>query len=75
VDGHYVEAVEFWARKPSVPIEAASFGHTRSMDIRNIFDALEKSEDRLKAIGQEVIEEIHAAIGSVQVEDAKTMKR
>jgi Mg2+ and Co2+ transporter CorA len=45
------------------------------MDIRDLPDSLEKMERRVAALTASVNQEIQVVIGSVQVEDAKTMKR
>jgi Mg2+ and Co2+ transporter CorA len=51
------------------------FRHTQSMDIRNLPDSFEKMEERVSAMTRAINQEIQVVIGSVQVEDAKTMKR
>jgi membrane protein YqaA with SNARE-associated domain len=45
------------------------------MDVRNLFDSTEKLEGRVGALSQAINDEIQVVIGSVQVEDARTMKR
>jgi hypothetical protein len=74
VDGSIVNAYQFWSQKPSVAT-AALLRHAQSLDIRNLPDSLERLESRINAVMKTINEEIQVVIGSVQVEDAKTMKR
>jgi membrane protein YqaA with SNARE-associated domain len=74
VDGKPISADDFWLQKPIAPT-APIFGHARSMDVRNLFDSIEKLEGRVGALSQAINDEIQVVIGSVQVEDARTMKR
>lgn len=64
----------FWSqeRAKSAPVV---FGRAQTMDIRNLPETLKGLEDWIHAMAQTVNEEIQVVIGSVQVEDAKTMKR
>jgi Mg2+ and Co2+ transporter CorA len=75
VAGRIVEAEQFWSQKPSAPAMAAFFRHAQAMDIRDLPDSLEMMERRVAALTAAVNQEIHVVIGSVQVEDARTMKR
>jgi hypothetical protein len=75
VAGQIVEAEQFWSQKPSAPAMAAFFRHAQAMDIRDLPDSLEMMERRVAALTAAVNQEIQVVIGSVQVEDARTMKR
>jgi hypothetical protein len=74
VDGSIVDAYQFWSQKPSVATAALS-SHAQSIDIRHLPDTLERLEGRINTMMQTMNEEIQVVIGSVQVEDAKTMKK
>lgn len=74
VNGKIVSADEFWSGRPGAPTTAI-FRHAQSMDIRNLPDSFEKMEARVSAMTRAINQEIQVVIGSVQVEDAKTMKR
>jgi len=74
VNGNIVSADEFWSGRPSAPTTAI-FRHAQSMDIRNLPDSFDKMEERVSAMTRAINQEIQVVIGSVQVEDAKTMKR
>lgn len=74
VDGQSVAAEEFWSGKPNVSTTVI-FRDAQSMDIRHLPDSLEKMEQRVAILTRAVNQEIQVVIGSVQVEDAKTMKR
>jgi len=65
---------EFWLQERSKPAPVI-FGRAQSMDIKNLLETLEKLEQRINAMTKTVNEEIQVVIGSVQIEDAKTMKR
>jgi Mg2+ and Co2+ transporter CorA len=74
VNGRLVNADEFWSSRAGAPTTSI-FGHAQSMDIRNLLDSFEKMEEKIGAITHAINQEIQVVIGSVQVEDAKTMKR
>jgi Mg2+ and Co2+ transporter CorA len=74
VDGQSLSADKFWSQKSSATV-APFPGYARSMDIKNFFDAMERLEGKIDALSQAINEEIQIVIGSVQVEDAQTMKR
>jgi Mg2+ and Co2+ transporter CorA len=74
VNGRVLNADEFWSGRPSAP-DTVIFRHAQSMDIRNLPDSFEKLEERVSAMTRAINQEIQVVIGSVQVEDAKTMKR
>lgn len=65
---------EFWLQERTKPAPVI-FGRAPSMDIKNLPETLEKLEQHINAMTQTVNEEIQVVIGSVQIEDAKTMKR
>lgn len=74
VNGRLITADEFWSSRAGAPT-TATFRHAQAMDIRNLPDSFEKMEERISAITRAINQEIQVVIGSVQVEDAKTMKR
>lgn len=65
---------KFWLQERTKPAPVI-FGRAQSMDIKNLPETLEKLEQKINAMTQTVNEEIQVVIGSVQIEDAKTMKR
>ena len=65
---------DFWLQERTKPAPVI-FGRAQSMDIKNLPETLEKLEQHINAMTQTVNEEIQVVIGSVQIEDAKTMKR
>jgi hypothetical protein len=77
VDGCNLSADQFWSEKPSEPATAFSFRHaqTQTMDLRDLPDSLQRMERRVAALTAAVNQEIQVVIGSVQVADAKAMKR
>jgi len=74
VNGQSIDADVFWSGKSEAPA-AAIYRHAQSMDIRNLPNAFEKMEERVGSMTRAINQEIQVVIGSVQVEDAKTMKR
>lgn len=74
VNGRLTNADEFWSSRAGAPATAV-FRHAQSMDIRNLPDSFEKMEEKINALTRAINQEIQVVIGSVQVEDAKTMKR
>lgn len=74
VDGKIVSADEFWSQKPDA-CTRTFFARAQSMDIRALPETFQKMEDRFNAMTRIINQEIQVVIGSVQVEDAKTMKR
>jgi hypothetical protein len=74
VNGRIITADEFWSSRAGAP-STAIFRHAQSMDIRNLPDSFDKMEGKLSAMTRAINQEIQVVIGSVQVEDAKTMKR
>jgi hypothetical protein len=74
VNGKIMTSDEFWSRRPGAPTTTI-FRHAQSMDIRNLPDSFEKMEEKTSVITRAINQEIQVVIGSVQVEDAKTMKR
>jgi Mg2+ and Co2+ transporter CorA len=50
-------------------------GRAKSIDVRDIPDLLKELEGRISTMTQTVNEEIQIVVGSVQVEDARIMKR
>lgn len=65
---------DFWLQERTKPAPVI-FGRAQSMDIKNLPETLQKLEQHINAMTQTVNEEIQVVIGSVQIEDAKTMKR
>lgn len=74
VNGRVITADEFWSSKPGATTTAI-FRHAQSMDVRNLPDSFQNMEQRMSAMTLAINQEIQVVIGSVQVEDAKTMKR
>lgn len=74
VNGRIITADEFWSSRAGAP-STAILRHAQSMDIRNLPASFEKMEEKLGAMTRAINQEIQVVIGSVQVEDAKTMKR
>jgi len=74
VNGKVVSADQFWSGRSGAPTMAV-FRHAQSMDIRNLPDSFERMGERVSAITRAINQEIQVVIGSVQVEDAKSMKR
>jgi hypothetical protein len=73
-NGRMISADEFWSSRAGAP-STAIFRHAQSMDVRNLPYSFEKMEEKLSAMTRAINQEIQVVIGSVQVEDAKTMKR
>lgn len=69
-----VRPARFWGDRP-IPPSSLAFGRTQPVNISNFPDILTGLEARVNAMTQTVNEEIQVVIGSVQVEDAKIMKR
>jgi Mg2+ and Co2+ transporter CorA len=74
VNGRVITADEFWSGRPGATTTAI-FRHAQSMDIRNLPDSFQNMEQRMSAMTLAINQEIQVVIGSVQVDDAKTMKR
>jgi Mg2+ and Co2+ transporter CorA len=74
VNGKTISADEFWSGRPGAT-STAIFRRAQAMDMRNLHDSFEKMEERVSAMTRAINQEIQVVIGSVQVEDAKTMKR
>jgi membrane protein YqaA with SNARE-associated domain len=74
INGRLINADEFWSSRSGAPTTAV-FRHAQSMDIRNLPDTFEKMEEKIVNKTRAINQEIQVVIGSVQVEDAKTMKR
>jgi Mg2+ and Co2+ transporter CorA len=74
VNGRVLNADDFWSGRSSAP-DTVILRHAQSMDIRNLPDSFEKMEERVSAMTRAINQELQVVIGSVQVEDAKTMKR
>lgn len=74
VNGRIISADEFWSSRPGAPTTAI-FRRAQSMDVRNLPDSFQNMEQRMSAMTLAINQEIQVVIGSVQVEDAKTMKR
>lgn len=74
VNGRIISADEFWSSRPGAPTTSI-FRRAQSMDVRNLPDSFQSMEQRMSAMTLAINQEIQVVIGSVQVEDAKTMKR
>jgi Mg2+ and Co2+ transporter CorA len=74
VGGETVSAEGFWAQKPNAP-NRAIYGRPQVMDIRRLSDSFDKFKKMIDEMTITITEEMQMVIGSVQVEDAKTMKR
>ena len=74
VDGQHVSAARFWSERRSQAV-AIDTVKAKSIDIRDIPDLLKQLEDRLGSLIRTVNEEIQMVIGSVQIEDARVMRR
>lgn len=74
VDGDVVDMEQFWSQKPSVTTKM-TFGRAQAMDVRDLPDTLGRFAEMINAMTPTINEEIQMLIGSVQIEDAKTMKR
>jgi Mg2+ and Co2+ transporter CorA len=74
VDGRALSAEEFWSEKREAPM-VEKLGRAKSIDVRDIPDLLKELEGRISTMTQTVNEEIQIVVGSVQVEDARIMKR
>lgn len=70
-----IAQAKFWEDKDSALPTPLIFGQTQPGDVKNLLDMLKDLEGRVNATTQTVNEEIQVVIGSVQVEDAKIMKR
>lgn len=64
----------FWSQERAKPAPVV-FGRAQTMDVKNLPETLKGLEDRIHSMTQTVNEEIQVVIGSVQIEDAKTVKR
>ena len=74
VDKVSVSVDDFWSQDRSKPAPVV-FGRAQFMDMRNLPESMETLENRINAMTQAINEEIQVVIGSVQIEDADTMKR
>jgi Mg2+ and Co2+ transporter CorA len=74
VGGKRVNAEAFWSEERARP-QAVRVIKTRSIDIRDLPTLLEELLERIETTTRAVNEEIQMAIGSVQVEDARVMRR
>ena len=74
VGGKKVSAEAFWSEDRPRP-KAVGVVKARSMDIRDLPKALEELLTKIETITRAVNEEIQMVIGSVQVEDARVMRR
>ena len=77
VDGKDLSAEEFWSEQRGQLGQSVTMIQYRaqSIDIRDLPIMLEEFLERIKAMTQTVNEEIQMVIGSVQVEDARVMRR
>lgn len=76
VDGdptHRIDRKSFWNRQEEAA--ASISGQAQEMDIRHLRSVLAALDGRVNAMAKTVNEEIQVVIGSVQVEDAKVVKR
>lgn len=75
-DGRILTSHEFWSgqRSASTPTPNQE-ANMKSIDIRELPDLLKEFGEMIKAMTQSVNEEIQVVIGSVQIEDAKVMRR
>jgi Mg2+ and Co2+ transporter CorA len=64
----------FWSDKRSQSV-AVNIRQAKSVDLRDLPDLLEELVGRIKSMTKTVNEEIQIVIGSVQVEDARVMRR
>jgi hypothetical protein len=69
-----IRPARFWGGN-TIPPSSLAFGRTQPMNINNLPGILEDLDERVNAMAKTVNEEIQVVIGSVQVEDAKIMKR
>jgi hypothetical protein len=74
VDGRELSAKEFWSEKRDKPV-AVNPREVKSIDVRDIPTLLKELEGRISTMIRTVNEDIQIVIGSVQVEDARVMKR
>jgi hypothetical protein len=74
VDGTKLSAEEFWSEKQDEPV-AVNLRKAKSIDVRDLHSLLKELEGRISTMTETVNEEIQIAIGSVQVEDARVVKR
>lgn len=71
---HMIRPARFWGGK-TMPPSSLAFGRTQPVNINSLPDILTDLEERVNAMAKTVNEEIQVVIGSVQVEDARIMKR
>lgn len=74
-DEHLKEPGDFWKDKEATPPALLAFGQTQRAGINGLLGTLKDLDERVNLMTQTVNEEIQVVIGSVQVEDAKVMKR
>lgn len=74
VDGRKLTVDQFWRVKPNAALTVDP-KQQRSLSIRDIPVLLKEYEERLRTMSKTVNEEIQLVIGSVQVEDARVMRR
>lgn len=75
VDGNLLSAEEFWSRERGQRVATYVYDQEKSSDFRDLPTLLEELLGRIKTMTQTVNEEIQMIIGSVQVEDARVMRR
>jgi hypothetical protein len=77
VERKALSAEEFWSEERAQRGKPVTVRRRRaqSMDIRDLPELLEELLERIKTMTQTVNEEIQMVIGSVQVEDARVMRR
>lgn len=75
VDGNVLNAEEFWSRERSQRVAMHTHDKAKSIDLRDIPALVEELLGRVNTMSQRVNEEIQMVIGSVQVEDARVMRR
>lgn len=74
VDGRILTADQFWREKHSA-IPTMRPNQQRSLSTRDIPELLKEYEERLRTMSKTVNDEIQLVIGSVQIEDARVMRR
>lgn len=75
VDGNVLNAEEFWSLERSQRVAMHLQNQRKLIDLRDIPALLEELLGRINTMTQTVNEEIRMVIGSVQVEDARVMRR